>query len=131
MNNIHSRNGFNCELLLCLLISYRDHNAPPNEDVWVKWVNTDKKDTSKGNFVYTLKAHQSRIDNDGSYYESENYPSECQTPILVSPEILKSQCSGLKLTTLRSDPNLYYSFSNLGILNIGFPSFFLSSFTFL
>lgn len=59
--------------------------CPPHEDVWVKWVNTDKKDTSKGNFVYTLKAHQSRIDNDGSYYESENYPSECQTPILGKP----------------------------------------------
>ena len=43
------------------------------EDVWVKWVNADKKDTSKGKFVYTLKAHHSRNDNDGSYYESGNY----------------------------------------------------------
>lgn len=87
MNNIHSRNGFNCELLRCLLISYRDHNAP-HEDVWVKWVNTDKKDTSKGNFVYTLKAHQSRNDNDGSYYESENYPSECQTQICITLSLI-------------------------------------------
>ncbi len=62
--------------------------CPPHEDVWVKWVNTDKKDTSKGNFVYTLKAHQSRNDNDGSYYESENYPSECQTPICITLSLI-------------------------------------------
>ena len=43
------------------------------EDVWVKWVNADKKDTSKGKFVYTLKARKSRNGNDGSYYESGNY----------------------------------------------------------
>ena len=57
---------------------------------WIKWVNTDKDDTSKGHFEVTVKAHQSRNKDTGDYFYDGDYVGTATYNMSITAKSLTS-----------------------------------------
>ena len=57
---------------------------------WIKWVNADKDDTSKGHFEVTVKAHQSRNKDTGDYFYDGDYVGTATYNMSITAKSLTS-----------------------------------------
>ena len=57
---------------------------------WIKWVNADKDDTSKGHFEVTVKAHQSRNQDTGDYFYDGDYVGTATYNMSITAKSLTS-----------------------------------------
>ena len=57
---------------------------------WIRWVNNDKDDTSKGHFEITVKAHQSRNADTGDYFYDGDYTGEATYTMNITAKSLTS-----------------------------------------
>ena len=57
---------------------------------WIKWVNADKDDTSKGHFEVTVKAHQSRNQDTGAYFYDGDYVGTATYNMSITAKSLTS-----------------------------------------
>ena len=57
---------------------------------WIRWVNDDKDDTSKGHFEITVKAHQSRNADTGDYFYDGDYTGEATYTMNITAKSLTS-----------------------------------------